>query len=184
MKNMKMLAVFIMTFVVTAGYSQENWISASGGYAFSSLKDHDTNATGWRASLSYEKNAFEGKMANGFVVGYISTAATVDAGLDKTEYQLNNWPIYYMPKYLIGGGAFKFYLKGAVGMHIFNYKETETILIIEDTVVGFYGGLGAGAMMSLGSIYINADYEWAFASNSVYINGYINSATVGLGVKF
>ena len=148
------------------------------------MNDTDVNATGWRVDLSYEKNAYEGKMVNGVVVGYVSTAASVGTGLAQTDYKLNNWPIYYVPKYLIGGGSFKAFIKGAIGLHISDYTKTATLIIVEDNGVGFYGGLGAGVMQSIGTLYINAEYEWAFASNSYYKNGFINSATLGIGIKF
>ena len=77
----------------------------------------EANTTGWRANISYEKNAFEGKMANGVVVGYIATEASVASGVGQqtTDYKLNTWPIYYVPKYLFGGDSFKGFLKGAIG---------------------------------------------------------------------
>jgi hypothetical protein len=164
--------------------AQENLITLGGGYAFANVEDMDENLTGWRINLSYEFNAFEGQMSNGAVVGYMATKASVGSGLNQTDYELNTWPIYYMPKFLFGGDSFKGFLKGAVGLHISNYTKTTTLLIVEDNGVGFYGGLGAGAMLTINKLFITGEYEWAFASNSNYRNGFMNSAMLGIGIKF
>ncbi len=164
--------------------AQENWITISGGYAFADLEETDVKTTGWRISAAYERNAYEGTMANGVVVGYIATEVTVEAGAGQTNYKLNTWPIYYMPKYLFGGDSFKGFLKGAIGIHISDYTKTATLITVEDNGVGFYGGLGAGAMLNINNFFINAEYEWAYASNSNYRSGFMNSAMLGVGIKF
>ena len=165
--------------------AQENWITINGGYAFADLEDTDVKPTGLRISASYEKNAYEGKMANGVVVGYISTETSViRAGQLTDDYKLNSWPIYYMPKFLFGGSSFKGFIKGAIGLHFSNYTKTTPLLIVEDEGAGFYGGAGAGAMFTINKIFISAEYEWAFASNTSYKNGFMNSAMLGIGIKF
>ncbi len=166
--------------------AQENWITISGGYAFADLEQTDVKTTGWRINAAYEKNAYEGKMANGVVVGYISTETSVSSGVGQLtdDYKLNTWPIYYVPKYLFGGDSFKGFVKGALGMHISSYTKTAQLVIVEDEGVGFYGGLGAGAMLTINKLFITGEYEWAFASNSNYRNGFMNSAILGIGIKF
>lgn len=183
---MKQTLLFSMLIVFSLSVrAQENLITLGGGYAFANVEDTDENLSGWRINLSYEFNAFEGKMANGVVVGYITTEATVDSGIGQgTNHKVNTWPIYYMPKYIFGGDSFKGFLKGAIGLHISDYTKTGLLLIVEDNGVGFYGGLGAGAMLTINKFFINAEYEWAFASNSFYKNGFMNSAMLGIGIKF
>jgi hypothetical protein len=182
MKHTFLLSILILSSLSVR--AQENLITLSGGYAFADLEETDVKPTGWRINLSYEFNAFEGVMANGVVVGYIATEATVDAGVgQQTNYKLNTWPIYYMPKYLFGGDSFKGFLKGAIGMHISDYTKTG-LIIVENNGVGFYGGLGAGAMLTINKFFINAEYEWAYASNSNYRSGFMNSAMLGVGIKF
>lgn len=182
MRNTLILLILLVCSISVR--AQENWITLSGGYAFADLEETDVKTTGWRISAAYEKNAYEGKMANGAVVGYIATEVTVDAGAGQTNYKLNTWPIYYAPKFLFGGDSFKGFLKGAMGLHISNYTKTTTLLIVEDEGVGFYGGLGAGAMLTINKLFINAEYEWAYASNSNYRSGFMNSAMLGIGIKF
>ena len=166
--------------------AQENWITFSGGYSFLNIKETDSNLNGYRLNFSYERNAFEGQWVNGFVVGYIATEASNDPGIGQAEvdYKLNSMPIYYMPKYLIGRGSFKAFVKGALGMHISQFTKTEPIKTVETNGVGFYGGLGAGVMLTFNRIFIAGEYEWAFASNRNYKNGFVNSATLSLGIKF
>ena len=179
---------FILTFLflplIVMG--QENWITVNGGYAFGKVEDTEAKLTGYRISLSYERNAYEGKMAHGMVVGYIATEGSFATGIGNAtlDYKLSSIPIYYAPKYLLGSGNFKGFLKGAIGLHISDIEQTGIIIIEEGDAVGFYLGLGAGAMYTIKKIFISIEYEWAFQANSFYHNGFINSATLGLGVKF
>ncbi len=182
MKNT--LVISLLLFFSVVARAQENWITASGGYAFVNLEDSDEKLNGWRINLSYEKNAFEGKMANGVTLGYIATEGSFGSGLTQRDYKLNTWPLYYVPKYLIGSGSIKGFIKGAIGLHFSNYTKTETLIIKEDKGVGFYGGLGAGAMLDINMIFISLEYEWAYASSTFYIDGFMNSANFGIGVKF
>jgi len=49
---------------------------------------------------------------------------------------------------------------------------------------GFYGGGGAGLMYFVNeSVFINAEYEVAYMTNSFYRNGVMNSVLLGIGVK-
>jgi hypothetical protein len=179
------LLVSLMLLISVSVWGQENLIAVNGGYAFANVENTGENLSGWRINLSYEFNAYEGKMANGAAVGYIVTEATIDSGGQQgTNYKLTTWPIYYMPKYLFGGDSFKGFIKGALGIHISDYTETRPLLIKEDNGVGFYGGLGAGAMYTINKIFLNLEYEWAFASNAQYRNGFMNSAMLGIGIKF
>ena len=181
---MKYLLLSMLIVLSLSVRAQENWIAVSGGYAFADIADSEVKPTGWRINLSYEKNAYEGKMANGVVIGYFSTATSVSSGIGQDDYKLNSWPIYYMPKFLFGGSSFKGFIKGAIGMHYSNYTKTTTLIIFEDNGAGFYGGAGAGAMLTFNKIFISAEYEWAFASNTNYKNGFMNSAMLGIGIKF
>ncbi len=175
--------LLLLSFTV---FGQENLITLQGGYAFTNIEETDENTSGWRIGLSYEFNPFQGAWAHGAVGSYITTE-TDDTdpsdGLEK-NYKINTWPFYYAPKFLFGGETFKGYLKGALGMQFSKFKKTGPILILEDRSFGFYGGLGAGAMVSFGLIFINIEYEWAYMSNSFYRDGFMNSAMFGVGVNF
>jgi len=179
-----LLLLVLMVFSLSV-QAQQNWINFSGGYAFANTQETEANLNGYRLNFSYERNAYEGQWVHGFVVGYISTEASYDPGIGQadTDYELNTMPMYYMPKYLIGRGSFQGFVKGALGMHYSQFTKTE-LITIEDNGVGFYGGLGVGAMFTFNRFFVAGEYEWAFASNSYYKNGFINSAMVSLGIKF
>ena len=50
---------------------------------------------------------------------------------------------------------------------------------------GFYGGLALGAMFNVSStVFLNAEYEWAYLSNYYYKDGNINSIMGGIGIRF
>ena len=186
MRRLSIIATIALLLLSLTAFGQENLISLNGGYAFANLEEADENTAGWRIGLSYEFNPSEGAWAHGGVVSYISTesdATDHSDGLTK-QYKINTWPIYYAPKFLFGGDRFKGFLKGALGMQISNFKRTGPILIFEDNGFGFYGGLGAGTMVTFGTIFINAEYEWAYMSNSYYRDGVMNSAMLGVGIYF
>jgi opacity protein-like surface antigen len=68
-----------------------------------------------------------------------------------------------------------------------NIEESETNAIGEITTndAGFYGGLGAGFMKSFNeNMFMNLEYEWAYLSNGYYVDGFMNTVSLGIGVKF
>jgi hypothetical protein len=79
----------------------------------------------------------------------------------------------------------KGFVKGALGMHSSNYKRSGQLGDFQSRDWGFYGGAGAGVMVFLkDKIFINAEYEWAYLSNSYYLDGFVNSIMGGIGLKF
>lgn len=174
----------ILLFFSLSVWAQENLISVNGGYAFANLDDAETNTTGYKISLSYEQNLYEGHASHGAVVGYVSTKASVDTGGNQlAEYEISSWPVYYVPKYLFGSGAFRGFIKGAIGIHFSNYKKVG-ILTITDDNVGFYGGAGLGAIQTINSLFISLEYEGAYMGNSGFRDGFMNTVMVGIGIKF
>ncbi|MCU0363399.1 MAG: hypothetical protein MUE32_08580, partial [Bacteroidales bacterium] len=121
---------------------------------------------------------------HGFSFGYIGLKAEETVGQVVQEYTINSFPIYYAPKVMFGGEKAKLFVKGALGMQYAGLKK-EGLIIMSDVDWGFYGGGGAGVMLFLKSnIFINAEYEIAWASNSWYKDGWMNTASGGLGFKF
>lgn len=177
---------FISMLLLLAGavaWSQESMVTLSGGYAWANLSETETNSSGWRINGLYEFNPMHGKIAHGISFGLISTSA--EGSLDDAEYTLHNWPLYYAPKFMFGKEKFKGFIKGAMGLHFSNYKRTGGAGEIDTNDTGFYGGAGAGVMFFIKeNIFLNAEYEWAYMSNTFYQNGMINSAMGGLGIKF
>jgi opacity protein-like surface antigen len=85
---------------------------------------------------------------------------------------------------MFGKEKIKIFVKGALGMQYSSLKR-EGIVTISDNDFGFYGGGGAGIMLYLKeNIFINAEYEIAWASNNCYKDGWINTASGGIGFKF
>jgi len=165
-------------------FSQENQVSVSGGYAFANIDNSDSKGTGWTIKGLYEFNPLGGKLAHGFAFGYIGLTSEEGSGALAVKSTVNSFPIYYAPKIMFGSDKVKFFIKGAIGMQIAGMKR-EGVLSFSDTDYGFYGGGGAGIMFFIKeNIFINADYEVAWASNSAYVDGWINTASGGIGFKF
>jgi hypothetical protein len=105
-------------------------------------------------------------------------------GALELEYEINTIPIYYAPKFLFGSKSLEGFVKGALGMQFSDLKRTGAFTG-SDNDSGFYGGLGLGGMKTFKEkFFINAEYEWAYMSNSFYKDGFVNSFMLGLGVRF
>jgi hypothetical protein len=177
------LIAFLILFSMRA-FSQENMFTISGGYSFSNIQSKDIKGTGWRINGLYELNPMGGKFAHGVSFGYISLAATDGVGSQTINYKINSFPIYYAPKFMFGSDKIKAFIKGALGMQFAGLKK-DGFVSFSDNDFGFYGGGGAGIMVFLKeNIFINAEYEIAWASNSWYNDGWINTAGGGIGIKF
>jgi len=177
------LLFFAFVLFALSGWSQQNSFTISGGSSFSDIEDYGSDGNGYRINGLFEYNPMGGSLAHGFSIGYIDLTSTAKA--QNATYDLYTMPIYYAPKLLLGKGAFKVFVKGALGMHFSGYKRVGGGGDISTTDVGFYGGGSAGAMLNLGAkMFINAEYEYAYLSNSWYRDGIMNSAMVGLGFRF
>ncbi len=166
--------------------AQENMAIISGGYVFANIEDSDEDATGWRINASYEFNPYRGKFSHGIAIGYIETTATQSyLGLIDADFTMTSIPVYYAPKYNFGSGALKGFLKGALGMHFSDYEKRGGVADFSASDSGFYGGLALGAMFNVSStVFLNAEYEWAYLSNYYYKDGNINSIMGGIGLRF
>jgi hypothetical protein len=178
--------IFILCMILFSlrALAQENMVTISGGYAFANIEDIDTKGTGFRINGSYEFNTMGGRFAHGVSTGYIHLSATDDAGLQKNSSTINSFPVYYAPKVIFGSDKFKFFVKGALGLQFAHFEKKGTITL-SDNDMGFYGGGGAGFLFFINEkIFINVEYEIAWASNSSYKDGWMNSAMGGIGFKF
>jgi len=184
--NMKKhIFITVLVLLSMKAFSQENMITLSGGYSFANIEDTEIQATGFRINGLYEFNPNGGKFAHGFSVGYIGLTAEETVGQAVTTYKVNSYPIYYAPKVMFGNEKVKAFIKGALGMQYAGLKREGAAISIDDNDFGFYAGGGAGVMLFIKSnIFLNAEYEIAWASNSWYSDGWMNTASVGLGFKF
>lgn len=177
----KYFLILIIVFASLKAFSQENVGTFSGGYAWANVEDSDEKATGWRINGLYEFNPLNGAFAHGVSIGYISLTAE-DGDLTST---VSSMPVYYAPKFMFGkSDKFKLFAKGALGMQ-FAWLKREGIVEFSDNDMGFYLGGGGGFMFFMKeNIFINAEYEIAYASNAYYGDGWINSAMGGIGFRF
>jgi len=180
----KHIFITLLVLLSMKAFSQENAITLSGGYSFATIEDTDIKGTGFRINGLYEYNPNEGKFAHGFSFGYIGLKAEETIGQATQKYTINSFPIYYAPKVMFGSEKVKAFIKGALGMQFAGLKK-EGLVSLSDNDLGFYGGGGAGVMLFIKSnIFINAEYEIAWASNSWYKDGWMNTAGGGIGFKF
>jgi hypothetical protein len=180
----KYIFILVLVLISLPSISQENMATLSAGYSFANIEDTDVKGTGWRINGLYEFNPVEGIFAHGISFGYISLSASEGIGQQTIDISVNSFPVYYAPKVMLGNDRLKAFIKGAFGMQ-FAYLKKMGFIESSDVDFGFYGGGGAGIMVFLKeNIFINAEYEIAYASNSWYKDGWMNSAMAGIGFKF
>jgi Outer membrane protein beta-barrel domain len=181
----KSIAILVFAMLSTLAYSQENMITLSGGYVFANVENEDVNATGFRINGLFEYNQAGGKWAHGFSVGYMGLSAEIAESLQITTVDVNTWPLYYAPKYLFGGESFKGFIKGAIGWQFSNFERYGALSTISDSDTGFVGGGGVGAQYFFNEkIFLSAEYELLYMGNSFYNDGLVNTASLGIGIRF
>jgi hypothetical protein len=176
----KSIFLCLMILFSISAMSQQNMVTLSGGYASANISDSSIKGTGWTINGNYEI-PMDGKFSHGFSFGYINLKATED----NTNYTIGSVPFYYTPKVTLGQDKLKFFLKGALGMQFASIERAGTTTIFNDHDFGFYGGGGTGLMLYVKeNIFIDAEYEIAWASNSFYKSGWISTIRGGIGFKF
>lgn len=187
----KVLTVLALLAFSVTGWAQENMVSLNYGFEWANMQIADNQGNGWRINGVYEFNPGEGKLVHGLAFGYATVSGDYTyndgdgLGSQQKTAKVGSWPIYYAPKLLLSSGKVKPYVKGAVGMHFSKLETTGSAGTVTANASGFYGGGGGGLMLFVKeNIFINAEYEIAWLSNSYYEGGWLQSAQIGLGVKF
>jgi hypothetical protein len=186
----KLIITFTLIGMVLFGFSQENMVSVSGGYAWTKIDvsdyydtDTELKGSGWRINGTYDFRKNEGKWAYGVSLGYIGLTATYEGAFDTTEYSLSSVPLYFAPKYLFGNEKIDGFIKLAIGGQSASLKNNDTGTKVSS--YGFYGGGGAGLLFHVSEkVYLHAEYEIVYVTNGYYQNGLVQSAMAGIGIKF
>jgi hypothetical protein len=181
----KIYLLFILSCLALYGNAQENMVTVSGGYSFASIENSNTKVPGWRINGVYEFNPAQGPWAFGLAIGYMGLSATESGvGNNTVDYSIGTIPIYFAPKFLFGSEKIKGFIKGAIGTQRSYLKRTGSFEFSSHDW-GFYGGGSAGVNIYLNEMFfLSAEYELAWLSNSSFKDGLMNSAMLGIGVKF
>jgi hypothetical protein len=180
----KQILIILLVLISFRAFSQENMITLSGGYAFANIEDSDDKGTGFSIKGNFEFNPLAGHLAHGITFGFVRLRTTEIDGLQEIEKTISSFPVYYAPKYMLGNDRMKAFIKGAIGLQYADLKR-EGIVTTSDVDFGFYGGGGAGIMVFLTeALFVNGEYEIAWASNSTYKDGWINTFSGGIGFRF
>jgi len=182
----KYLIISALIFISASAWAQESMFTLSYGWASTNPEESDNNADGFRINGLYEYNPNQGKISHGLNIGYVLTKYEETVQSATNEISFRSWPVYYAPKLIVGNSdKFKFFLKGALGIHFSKYTKDGPAVNIETNDTGFFGGVGAGGMLFLKeNLFLNLEYEWAYQSNFSFGNGFLNTAQLGIGYKF
>ena len=189
----KITFVIILFLLSAAAYSQET-ATLSGGVAVANAIDYSSDygvnynnqdATGFRITGTYEIGPLKPKkFIHGFSIGYILVDAPITTLYATGDLTVRTIPIYYAPKFMLGGEKAMVFVRAAIGAQFCRLKfdgDPDG----SDHDFGFYGGFGGGGMLYVSEkLFLNLEYEWAYMSNTFYANGMINSVQLGIGYDF
>ncbi len=179
--------ISILAFLLLSTWTiaQENSITISGGYPFAKIEDTETKLSGWRINALYEYNPSAGNFAHGLSVGYVGLSGDETEGVNTASYDVDTWPIYYAPKVLFGSEKVKGFIKGAIGWQFSSLERTGSLGALETNDSGFAGGGGAGLVFNANEkIFLAAEYELLWLSNAYFSDGWLNTASLGIGFRF
>lgn len=189
-----LLTCMLLAVAATGTWSQgRNVLTIGGGYSFANIEDIDTDGTGFRINVTYETYRPGESFTHGVGFGYINVGASRDSSTGllgaqnfTVDYTVSSLPIYYAPKFMFGGESFKGFVHGALGIQLSFLQRTGSATgDVSSSDFGFYGGAGAGIMLLVSeTVFISAEYEWAYLTNSYYRDGFMNSAMAGVGFRF
>lgn len=179
MKKTTISALLLLSTAIA--FSQQSFVTVNGGYSFAKVEDTDAKLTGYRINGLYEFNPYGQKWAYGLSFGYMNLKGSTS----DRDYNITSLPLYFAPKYMSGSDKLKGFIKGAFGIQLSNIESTGSTTKLSDHDYGFLGGAGAGFICFINKkIFLNAEYEIMWMSNSYYRSGWINTISGGLGVKF
>jgi hypothetical protein len=182
---MKKATILILFFLASVSvFSQDVFLTLSGGYASANLSDAASKGTGYKIGGCYEINPMDVHFTLGISFDYVHlTGSSGTSGTRK--YIATSTPFYFSPKYLFGKDKLKAYLKGAFGGQYTKMSTTETSTNYTDHDFGIVAGGGTGLMYFVNEkVFLNLEYEMLWVSNKFYSDGWINTLSGGIGLKF
>jgi hypothetical protein len=170
-------------------------ITVNGGYAFTKIDREQTYSTttalktqGFRTDVLYEFIPEGQPVAYGFLVGYAGLYANESFSSypnQKAEYRIYTIPVAFAPKVFFGSGRVKAFIKVDIGMQFSGIKRTGIPIEIKANDFGFLLGAGGGGMVNLtDKLFLTLEYNIDWITNGYYQDGWLNSALLGVGMKF
>lgn len=172
------LPLFIILVAATVGYGQENLGILQGGY---SAGNGSAAPTGFKINGTWEFQPTGEKWTMGGSLGYIRLTGTETAA----NFSVSSVPVTFVSRIMFGGESFKFFVRGQLGTHISTISYSGALVSNSDTQVGMAAGLGGGVMyFTSEKMFLSADYEWLWLSNTFSNSGSIGTASLGVGFRF
>jgi hypothetical protein len=160
------------------------------GFTMASPEDNDNDLHGNTFSVNYEASNYEGNLAGGVSIGYMITSADSTTASGETVSRLNSvsystFPIILYGRYLFGTDQFKGYIGAGFGIQFSNVKFYTNNAQVEGTDSGvLIGGMAGINYFFNDKVFVNANYNLSWLSNSYYKDGMIQTITFGLGFQF
>ena len=158
-------------------FSQAN-LTFTGGYTFGAVEGGAPKLAGYKISGSYEKVLVNPHWAMGGSFSYM--AVSESEGSISTRFRA--LPLLFMPKFLIGNGKLKGYIKGLAGLQRSRFKFDVAASTGQDWDFGLVFGGGAGANYTINEkVFLNLDYDFLWINNTAYKEISANSISLGVG---
>lgn len=177
----KIISFLVFAFLSTTVFAQLSRVQFSGGWVTANIEDAAENGSGWRITGNYEYQPAGGWIAYGASVSYISIVANKNGN----KYTVNTVPISFTPRLYFWEANFKPYLKGVLGFQFSDIKREGVLATWTGNDSGLNFGAGAGVNYDTGgSLFLAAEYELQYMTNSFYRDGLVNSVSLGIGLRF
>lgn len=143
----------------------------------------DNSLDGYFVSGAFEQINYDGDMAGGFRIGYLSTNEESEkADVSMLYYSM---PFTLFGKYYFGPAKFRGYVLGEFGIQFSRFEYTGSTLRLSDNDAGFLGGLGLGGQFYLNEkTFFNLAYTFNLWGNSYYQDGFLHQIKLGIGFQY
>jgi hypothetical protein len=183
MKN-SLILILLFTVGLPELQAQTSNLILSGGWATVQPEDEDEATNGFKIGVQYEFEVADRWLIGGSL-SFLSFKSESSGTSASTQSTYQTWPFTPYAKYRIGKSeTIHGYVKGVAGMQISSLKREGQQTEIKDHDVGLAIGPGAGIVVPLSEkLFLVADYEFLYVTNSFYNDGIINQVSLGLGIR-
>jgi len=159
------------------------------GFVSVSPEYSENELTGNSFNFWYEITDFNGNLAGGVSVGYMSTStdSVTNSGQIKNKINSASYdviPIMFYGRYLFGPEKFRGYIGAGIGIQFStaNFYSQDVQIKASDSGLLIGGIIGANYFISE-KMLINANFNINWLSNSFFQNGTASNFAIGIGFQ-
>jgi len=180
---MKKLLLSITLMITSGGlFAQENIILLQGGPASG---NGSASPTGYRIAAAWEFQPAGEWWTMGASLGMVKLSASQTILSSTSTFDVTTIPICFVSRLTFGGEKVKAFVRGQLGTHISTISYSGSISLASESQWGMAAGISPGVMFWVSpKVFLGADYEWLWISNTFENSGSVGIASGSLGLKF